>query len=184
MKKLIQQYAKDLTSGRLASGYEHSYRVYHLSREIGDSMDYEDDILHASCFLHDIQMAMGPGHPKSSAEKAKAILQETGFKPAKIDRVYSAILNHMPGGEVESIEGELLHDANLLDSIGAIGICRLSIGSFFWHHFKTMEDVLDYLKKWLAHAENFYFPKSKEMAKDKISFMSLAVKQFSQELSL
>ena len=32
MKKLIQQYAKDLTAGRLASGYEHSFRVYHLAR--------------------------------------------------------------------------------------------------------------------------------------------------------
>ena len=72
MKKLIQQYAKDLTAGRLASGYEHSFRVYHLSREIGDDMEYEDDILHASCFLHDIQMALG--HPQSSAEKARAIL--------------------------------------------------------------------------------------------------------------
>jgi len=182
MKKLIQQYAKDLAADRLASGYEHSYRVYHLSREIGDSMDYEDDILHASCFLHDIQMSLG--HPQSSAERARAILQETGFEPAKITRVYSAILNHMPGGKAESIEGKLLHDANLLDSIGAIGICRLSIGSFFWHHFKTMEDVLAYQKKWLAHAENFYFQKSKGMAKDKISFMSLTVKQFSQELNL
>jgi len=182
MKKIIQQYAKDLTAGRLASGYEHSYRVYHLSREIGDNLEYEDDILHASCFLHDIQMSLG--HPQSSAEKARAILQETGFKPAKISRVYSAILNHMPGGKAESTEGKLLHDANLLDSMGAIGICRLSIGSFFWHHYKTMEDVLAYLKEWLAHAENFYFQKSKEMAKDKITFMNLAVKQFSQELSL
>ena len=36
VRKLIVQYVKDLTAGRLASGFEHSYRVYHLAREIGE----------------------------------------------------------------------------------------------------------------------------------------------------
>ena len=82
MRKMIQQYAKDLTAGRLASGYEHSFRVYHLTREIGEGLDYDDDILHAACFLHDVEMSVG--HPASSADKAEAILHETGFVPDKI----------------------------------------------------------------------------------------------------
>ena len=47
MRKLIQQYAKDLTAGRLASGYEHSYRIYQLARKIGEGMDFDDEVLHA-----------------------------------------------------------------------------------------------------------------------------------------
>ena len=46
MRKLIQQYAKDLTAGRLASGYEHSYRIYQLARKIGEGMDYDDEVLY------------------------------------------------------------------------------------------------------------------------------------------
>lgn len=183
MKKVIQQYAKDLTAGRLASGYEHSYRVHHLARKIGEELDYDDEILHDACFLHDIEMTRG--HTQSSAEKAKAILQETGFEPGKIAAVYSAVLNHMPGtgGKADSIEGKLLHDANLLDTLGAVGFARLSIGSFFWYHFKTMSDVVKLLQQWLGYAGSFYFEKSKNLAGEKIEFMRHVLKQFSRELN-
>jgi HD superfamily phosphodiesterase len=184
MRKLIQQYAKDLTAGRLASGYEHSYRIYLLARKIGEGMEYDDETLHAACFLHDVEMSSG--HPQSSAEKARAILRETGFAPGKIDSVYEAILNHMPGSEKEelSTECKLLHDANLLETIGAVGFARLAIGSFFWHHLKTMRDVIDLLKSWLKYADNLYFQKSRKLAKKKIEFLDLAISEYERELRL
>jgi uncharacterized protein len=182
MRKLIQQYAKDLTSGRLASGFEHSWRVYHLTREIGEDMEYDDDVLHAACFLHDVEMSVG--HPRSSADRADAILRETGFTPDKIPLVLEAIMNHMPEGNPQSTEAKLLFDANLLDSIGAIGLARLSVGAFIWHNYKTMEEVLEYVKKEIAYTEKFHFAKSRELAKDKIRFTKLAVEQFAKELHL
>jgi uncharacterized protein len=184
MRKLIQQYAKDLTAGRLASGYEHSYRIYQLARKIGEGMDYDDEVLHAACFLHDIEMSMG--HPASSAEKARAILGETGFTPGKIDAVYEAILHHMPGEEAEevSIEGKLLHDSNLLETVGAVGLVRLSIGSFFWHHLKTMGEVIDLLKRWRGYADRFYFPGSRKLAEKRIEFLDQAISRFEKELKL
>jgi len=97
MRKLIQQYAKDLTAGRLASGYENSYSIYQLARKIKEGLDYDNEVLHAACFLHDIEMSSG--YPKSLAEKARAILRETGFTHGKIDAVYEANLQHMPGKE-------------------------------------------------------------------------------------
>jgi hypothetical protein len=188
MRKLVQQYAKDLTAGRLASGYEHSYRIYQLARKIGENMDYDDEVLHAACFLHDIEMSSG--HPASSAEKARAILGETGFTPGKIESVYEAILHHMPGEPEEgldeglSLEARLLHDANLLETIGAIGLVRLSIGSFFWHHLKTMGEVIELLKRWRGYAESFYFSKSRKLAGERIEFLDRAISRFEEELEL
>ena len=187
MRKLIQQYAKDLTAGRLASGYEHSYRIYQLARKIGEGVDYDDEVLHAACFLHDIEMSSG--HPASSAEKARAILGETGFAPGKIDAVYQAILGHMPdeeGGLTQelSVEGKLLHDANLLESVGAVGLVRLSIGSFFWHHLKTMGQVIDLLKRWRSYAESFYFTKSRRLVTKRIEFLDSAIRRLEEELEL
>jgi uncharacterized protein len=188
MRKLIQQYAKDLTAGRLASGYEHSYRIYQLARKIGEGLDYDDEVLHAACFLHDIEMSSG--HPASSAEKARMILGETGFTPGKIDAVYQAILHHMPDEEGKglagglSIEGKLLHDANLLETVGAVGLVRLSIGSFFWHHLKTMGEVIEMLKRWRGHAEAFYFARSRKLAAKRIDFLDSAITRFEEELKL
>ncbi len=182
MRKLIQQYAKDLTSGRLGSGYEHSFRVYHLTREIGEGIEYDDDILHAACFLHDVEMSVG--HPKSSADRAEAILRETGFDPDKIPLVTDAILNHMPDGSPERVEAKLLFDANLLDSIGAVGFARLSVGAFIWYNMKTMQEILRYVSRELSFTEKFHFDKSRELARDKIAFTQAAIAQFTKELEL
>ncbi len=182
MKNVIQQYAKDLTAGRLASGYEHSYRIYHLAREIGNGMEYDDEVLHAACFLHDIERMVD--HPRGSAEKAKVILTETGFPAGKIGLVTRVILSHMPGSTPDLVEARLLHDANLLDSIGAIGFARLSIGAFFWHHYKTLEDVIGMLEEELSNTNHFIFPKSKEMAGAKEKFSRRAIDQFKEELKL
>jgi uncharacterized protein len=182
MKNVIQQYAKDMTAGRLASGYEHSYRLYHLAREIGEGMDYDDDVLHAACFLHDIERMVD--HPRGSSEKAKVILMETGFPAGRIAQVSEAILTHMPGGDPGSVEGKLLHDANLLDSIGAVGFARLSIGAFFWYHHKSLEAVIAMLDEELAHADHLIFPRSREMAKGKKAFLKKAIAQFRDELEI
>jgi len=182
MRKLIQQYAKDVTAGQLASGFEHSYRVYHLTREIGEGLAYDDDVLHAACFLHDVEMTAG--HPKSSADKAEAILHETGFDPEKIPIVIDAIVNHMPNGNPSGVEAKLLFDANLLDSIGAVGFARLSVGAFLWYNMKTMQEILQYISRELSFTEKFHFDKSRELARDKIQFTRSAIDQFSKELHL
>ena len=182
MKRIIQQYAKDLTAGRLASGYEHSYRIYHLAREIGEEAGYDDEVLHAACFLHDIERMVD--HPRGSADKAEAILEETGFPAAKIKQVTDAILHHMPGGEPTNTEGKLLHDTNLLDSIGAVGFARLSIGAFFWHHCKSLSDVASMLEEELSHADRFYFSRCEEMAVAKKDFMASAIEKLRCELDL
>ena len=186
MRKLIQQYAKDLTAGRLASGYEHSYRVYHLARQLGEDLEYDDEVLHAACFLHDVDVATMVGRPDTSADKARSILAETGFAPGKIQDVYQVIRDHMPGDEREeaTVETKLLHDANLLDTLGAVGLVRLAIGSFFWFQYKTMEEVLALMRRWRGHAAGLYLPKSREIAVAKIEFLDLALERLSKELSL
>jgi len=127
-RNMIYQYVKDLTAGRLASGFNHCTRVYHLAREL-DVADYDDDILYAACYLHDL--VVGEDGYKKSAERAEQILHEVGFPASKISPVVEAILTHWPGENPQTIEAKLLHDANLLDSLGAIGVVRLSIGAFF-----------------------------------------------------
>jgi hypothetical protein len=81
----------------------------------------------------------------------------------------------------DSMEAKLLHDADLLDLIGATGIVRLSAAC----NIKcTVIEALDYIKKHrdLAY-KNLILDKSKELAEDKIKFMDDAIKQIEKELS-
>lgn len=177
-RNMIYQYVKDMTAGRLASGFNHCTRVYHLAREL-DVDNYDDDILYASCYLHDI--IIGENGYKLSAEKAEQILHEVGFPPNKIYNVREAIATHWPGENPQILEAKLLHDANLLDSLGAIGVVRLSIGSFLWYHYKSLREVLNLLKEYRELGKRLIFPRSKELATKKLKFMDETIFELEAE---
>lgn len=177
-KELIYQYVKEFTSGRVASGFSHCHRVYHLARELGVT-DYDDDILYAACYLHDTVIGK-EGHLRS-AEKAEQILHEIGFPVQKISKVVESIKSHWPGENPKLIEAQLLHDANLIDSLGAIGVVRLSIGAFHWYQARTLKEVLDLIKEYRRNASKLIFPKSKAIAEIKIKFMDQLIEEMDKE---
>ncbi len=182
-KETITQYVKNITAGRLASGFSHCYRVYHLAREL-DVDNYDDEILFAACFLHDTVLGF-EGHLRS-AEKAEQILQEVGFPANKINAVYETIRSHWPEDGIDPVgtEGTLLHDANLIDSLGAMGVIRLSIGSFYWYNHKTLTETLNLIKQYRERARLLMLPKSKKIAKEKIAFMDQIIAQIEKEYLL
>ena len=98
--------------------------------------------------------------------------------------VIQAIRQHRPGSRPTTVEGKLLYDANLLDTTGAIGFARLAIGAFFWHHYKTMQEVLDLLRERLSHADSFHFERARTMAAPKIAFMREAIRRLEAEMEL
>jgi len=181
VRKIILQYAKDMCAGRLARGFDHCNRVYHLAKQLEDH--YDDDILCAAAFLHDIILT--EPHQLQSAEKAESVLHEVGFCPSKITQVKEAIMNHIPEGNPTFKEAVMLHDADILDSLGMAGITRLAIGAFFWKGAKSLSEVLNLLKEYRERAANhLILPKSKQIAREKIAFMDEAFKQLEKEISI
>jgi len=116
-----------------AWGTAHSRRDYALARALADSehLAYDDDVLFAAAYLHDIAAfapwtKQGVDHQDRGAELMDSVLTGYGFPAEKIGRVKDAIRTHMPtrppGATAES---RLLHDADGLDWLGAIGIARI-----------------------------------------------------------
>jgi uncharacterized protein len=181
LQNIIIQYAKDMCAGRLARGFDHVNRVYHLAKQLEDT--YDDEVLYAASYLHDIILT--EPHQLQSAEKAEAVLHEVGFKPVKIKQVKEAILNHIPEGNPTSPEGKMLHDADMLDSLGMSGITRLAIGAFFWKGAKSLVDVLSHVREYKERAENhLILEKSRELARERILFMDKALEQLDREISI
>jgi uncharacterized protein len=181
VQNIIIQYARDMCAGRLARGFDHVNRVYHLAKQLED--EYDDEVLYAATYLHDIILT--EPHQLQSAEKAEAVLHEVGFQPVKIAQVKEAILNHIPEGNPKSTEGKMLHDADMLDSLGMSGIARLAIGAFFWKGAKSLVDVLSHIREYKERAENhLILDKSRRLAKEKIGFMEKALEQLDREISI
>jgi uncharacterized protein len=114
-----------------AWGWQHGERNYRIGLELaeGDGLRVDRDVLFAACMLHD--MAAFPPyrakgeHGDVAARESESILRKAGFPMAKFARVQAAMRGHMyygnPGSDPAAI---VLHDADSLDFLGAIGAVR------------------------------------------------------------
>jgi uncharacterized protein len=116
-----------------AWGWQHSERNYDLAVDLarGDRLRIDTDVLFAASFLHDMAAFMPCAgvhleHGACAALQAPALLRSVGFPAAKIAAVQNAERGHMyyadPGGDPTAI---VLHDADSLDFLGAIGAARM-----------------------------------------------------------
>jgi uncharacterized protein len=116
-----------------AWGWQHSERNYRIALELaqGDGLRVDADVLFAAAFLHDMAAFMPCKdekleHGECAAEQSGAILRAAGFPMEKLPAVQAAERGHMyysnPGTEPEAI---VLHDADSLDFLGAIGAARM-----------------------------------------------------------
>jgi uncharacterized protein len=140
--------------------YSHQPRLYALTREIAGNIKpaptYDDDIVYAAAFLHDLGVFIGhrPEDPEALkqwnhvtyiCDQAPAILIRFNFPTDKIESVLACIREHQPHDNPQSFEATLLRDADILEQLGAIGILRTTakLGSDTrFHHFSDVRNSL------------------------------------------
>ena len=87
--------------------FGHQPRLYALTREIGAGQEYDDDVVFAAAWLHDLGVFYGhrPENPEELAawdnvpyamERAPSLLREMGFPAEKVGAVVEAIRTHQP----------------------------------------------------------------------------------------
>lgn len=129
----IQQYIRQ--QAHPVEKFGHQPRLYALSVEIGKGQMYDDDVVFAGAWLHDLGVFTGhrPEEPEALAgwdntayamAKVPQILGDLKFPEAKLPAVVEAIRTHQPAGIPTTIEGEILRDADILEQLGAIGAVR------------------------------------------------------------
>ena len=113
-------------------GWRHSERNYLLAMAVADAegLTVDADVLFAAAFLHDwggIEPFASPGvdHAVRSVQLAEPFLTGAGFPMEKFPAVRAAILGHMYDKEPEGPEAFVLHDADALDFLGALGAARM-----------------------------------------------------------
>jgi uncharacterized protein len=119
------------------------------------------DVLQAGVLLHDIGGAKEANDPSGQtdhavigAEMARPILEDLGFADDKIRHIQECILAHRyrSDNRPETIEAKIVHDADKLETVGAIGMAR----SFCWigkhgaQIHKKVDSIEDYARENLA----------------------------------
>jgi uncharacterized protein len=115
--------------------FGHQPRLYALACRVGKGSKFDDDVLFAAAWMHDLGVFIGH-RPSDQAELARwdhvpytiartrELLLEWGFPSGKIDAVASAIANHQPHNDPVEIEAVILRDADILEQLGAVGALR------------------------------------------------------------
>jgi uncharacterized protein len=141
--------------------FGHQPRLYALTQLIGAGLTYDDDVVFAAVWLHDLGVFIGHrpeteealktwDHVAYVTEKAPAILKEAAFPEEKIPAVLEVIRTHQPQNTPTTTEATIARDADILEQLGAIGITRTLAKLGSDTRFCTFTEALHALKKQLA----------------------------------
>src|SRR5580765_2128845 len=108
--------------------FSHQPRLYRLATELAGEEQFDDDVLFAAAWLHDLGVFIGhrPEDPAALAvwdnvayaiKEAPKILIQFGFPDEKIPAVAEVIRTHLPSAKPTTFEGLLLRDADILEQL-------------------------------------------------------------------
>lgn len=132
-RKAITDYIR--ANAKPPEKFSHQPRLYRLATQLAEGQPFDDDVLFAAAWLHDLGVFFGH-RPENlaalkkwdnvtyAAKKAPALLKRFGFPAEKIPAVVETIRTHLPSEKPTSFEGTLLRDADILEQLGAIAVLR------------------------------------------------------------
>lgn len=131
--RIIEKYMLScMNNNDSAHGYQHIYRVLYNALEIGKDYEVDEEVLIASCLLHDIGRDIQSknstrNHAIEGATMAYQYLISIGWSEDKANHVKDCILTHSDRNDNQScsIEAKIVFDADKLDITGATGIARI-----------------------------------------------------------
>ena len=133
-RKFVSEVLKDEPSTHDMS---HIDRVESVCIKLHEHEGGDVKVLRLAALLHDVGIVKehneGGNHAEYSADIAREFLSRAGADDGMVDHVTSCILTHRfsRGLKAESIEAQILQDADRIDALGAIGIFRslISMGA-------------------------------------------------------
>ena len=114
--------------------FDHILRVYRMAERLAKAEGADLAIVRTAALLHDSRdsdpdSAEGRlGHHQASAKFAAEVLSARGWDEESIAAVQHCILAHRfrnPAEKPQTLEAQIIFDADKLDALGAIGVARV-----------------------------------------------------------
>jgi uncharacterized protein len=161
VRRAIEAYVA--REARPADKLAHQPRLYALAHSLGTAggAPFDDDVLHAAAWLHDLGVFTGHrpedvdalarwDHVAYAAREIPGILAARGFPAEKTPAVLAAVRAHMPASTPGTAEGVLLRDADILEQLGAVTVLRTVSKVGRDTRFRTHADAVAALRRQLA----------------------------------
>jgi uncharacterized protein len=111
---------------------QHLWRVNRLGTRIAEAEDADPAVVGAAALVHDLHRVRGDGftHPEETVPEIREILADAGVPDSLHDPVCHCVAVHEEYDfeddprTAETLEADVLQDADNLDAIGAVGVAR------------------------------------------------------------
>ncbi|SDR00156.1 HD domain-containing protein [Natronobacterium texcoconense] len=126
----VREYLSSDSSGH---DMHHVWRVFRLCQRLAADVDADRTVVGCAALTHDIHRVIGEEtgcEPAETLSEVEIILEDAGVGRDRIDAVRHCVAVHDElafrgdDPQPETIEAEILRDADNLDAMGAIGIAR------------------------------------------------------------
>lgn len=199
--ELFRSIAREVEAwiGEDSSGHDmdHAWRVFNVGVRLAEAEGANCTVIGAAALTHDIHRSMGDGgeyvHPEESLSAVRGILERTEFP----DELISAVLHCVEVHDeydfrdtkrpAETIEAEILRDADNLDAIGAVGIARTfafagAVGNPLWAPNEDEYSGLGHFDDKLFHLKDeMHTERARSLAKDRHAFLKTFAQRFEDE---
>lgn len=126
-----QSLAIEMASADPGHGLEHVERVVKNAIRIAETLTVDYEVLLPATWFHDC-VCVAKNSPLRSqasrlaAKRALGMLEDLGYSTDKFDQISHAIEAHSfsAGIQCQSVEAQVLQDADRLEALGAIGLAR------------------------------------------------------------
>ena len=171
----------------------HQPRLYALTRLVGEGMSYDDDVVYAAAWLHDLGVFAGhrPEDPEKlsgwdnvsyAMQQSPPLLRQFGFPHTKVAQVVEAIRTHQPHLSPTSLEGTILRDADILEQLGSIGILRVAAKIGRDTRYPTFTSAAATLQKSLAELPGrLHLETAKVLARPRVALLQAFLKELQDE---
>lgn len=144
----LLDFAKQEMTQDAAHDISHIKRVVKTAKALCIQEQAKLEVVLPAAYLHDC-FTFPKNHPdraqssKMAADKAIAFLKSIDYPTSYLDEIHHAIVTHSYSANItpETLEAQIVQDADRLDSLGAIGIARcLYVGQSFNAELYNHED--------------------------------------------
>ena len=195
---------RSFSNARGSHDWDHAQRVYNLCMHIGRVEGADLEALESAAYLHDVGRSYEDEskgevcHAEKGAEIARNLLAEYPISDERKENIIHCIRSHRFRGnnQPESLEANVLFDADKLDPIGAVGIARAflfagEVGAKLHNPYIQPEDTEPYSEEDTGYREyklklsrirdRMLTAEGRRMAEERHAFMEMFFHRLTEE---
>jgi uncharacterized protein len=166
--KLARERSRDSDFGH---AMDHVSLTVELAKYLASKEGADENVCTIAAYLHDIAKNNSRNHGIQGAEEAREFLKEIGASNTLIEKVCYAIAQHDNDLPKETIEAQILWDADKLQSVGPLGFARIFANRMIYVK-KDVYYAIGQAKYWEDFfLERFYTDTGRRIATKLHSFM-------------